>query len=1579
MSNISEDSSSPMRKKVRALDLLDKHMNQRSKQNNIGNSPSHMLAWMQNKLPPPSPKKLTEFMNPNTSPTPKRRKLNSPNCDLQQLKPTPNDSTTTEDVTILSQPSSKNINLKSPQTRYSISEEASPTTVAAKSVAFSDKIESAPTQMTDIGSSPRPLSASKPSKSILRNTHVRRRSRGSLTSNQLDFSDIEIMDGIVRETNPHNLDFWVSGEIHSLLDINDIAEFKYIIESGIHIISNPNEDYRARRFEVYATFNNIIPVMSSKNVSEITDKKFCILIDNLETLIPHSIDHLKIEQNELLSIAPKKNPFISRLYVQIVRLLALIASNFKVMKWLAKQHHLQNKFKELYKLSIQAITNDNSNKVIIAAQASFLREEKFGTYFLTNEEIQGIILSITHIKEINSNNLIYEKLLLVKSFLNKYPHPTVANVSIWLPQEVLPRILMDEEVYSTKIMATAISVLLDLLKKCLDFYKGYESIYNCIEVTPIKSSVPEKFLGQLRKADDDETVTLGILLRRHIEYLIVEKKEYKLAMDLWLSSVALLFNSPDRLLELLDFGSRREWIELNRTCFNQDDPQAKTHAIKVWRIMTYCIFANINKLPKESIRSVILLLLTPFHYLKESQEDPNSREGLLYFLTGVMYTLGSECKNMKEEQFSLILVELISPIYEIVSTTSIQFKVRAIKILIHALRAVFPDAFTTSENKEHHPVRVIASVGVAINDITPFSVALIQSNFNSIKNLISFTIGNNIGEDLLNYQVFQLLLEMVPDSSRENKEILVNLCEIFWGISNVVNPDASSFELVFKITTTIPKKFSSIFFKNDSDFFFKYIQLSKEKLPSCTDLTINLLKTLLLHSSRSVPDVFIIASFLKLGDERTTVYITNWIGSTYLQPKISVQEYECLIYILNTISEPPVIDNILSLFLKVSISGDFFNKLEFDSWKDDNVEHFLKSYIQKLNPKIHSIISYFEDVSPRRRHIFYNIAPTLIRTGNQSIIESIIKKNPQLIDCVGEMSFQDIFEITPEVHYDYFIDNFPQFSDRVQTAILPWILTKEEYLHKTKPIEDYIFKESTDNKPNKMNSNLVEDLFNNIFSNKLWKPLNIFIGWCVTHNKKQYVDILFNGFDMDKSCLNELDPVYLAALSDASNLTTRKFIKVLKNYFSEQTNDKVCDLINTLIRKNKFHILLKCKGEFCFFLTKRQISSTDDESQKVMSSFHKFLDVLIIQKKKDVIEFLNELLTYMEEKDCRHYIYIARNVLLHPSFVSKKFYMTKGYRKCVKELGLWYSASIEGQLRPFEVTKSEAVGNTEYSNSSGVKIDRTENGIKPGIEKNTDSKYLGSGNDYELQVPATQFSELSSTQLPTATSTQLQDVPLSQSYEKERIQRNVTHKFEGRKLILSVNSTIDRSKQNDTSVPDLILTAGLDNPSKQSQPERNVIKQIKKDKEEEYEEENSIIQAIRIPIFNSLKVSDNQIKSSITSQKLSENKNLTIQQISKPIEKKNQFFAEIDHIGNNNNKKPFEVNLEEPNLIIETKETNAFTEVTSMQKITTIIKNLRELSPDDLSELTSLEKTTLRVQLLQFMLHLDESNEINLK
>nr|CAI6411419.1 CLL_HP1_G0004380.mRNA.1.CDS.1 [Saccharomyces cerevisiae] len=102
---------------------------------------------------------------------------------------------------------------------------------------FSDRIESSPIYRIP-GSSPKPSPSSKPGKSILRNRLPSVRTVSDLSYNKLQYTQHKLHNGNIftspyKETkvNPRALEYWVSGEIHGLVDNESVSSLKKLLRA----------------------------------------------------------------------------------------------------------------------------------------------------------------------------------------------------------------------------------------------------------------------------------------------------------------------------------------------------------------------------------------------------------------------------------------------------------------------------------------------------------------------------------------------------------------------------------------------------------------------------------------------------------------------------------------------------------------------------------------------------------------------------------------------------------------------------------------------------------------------------------------------------------------------------------------------------------------------------------------------------------------------------------------------------------------------------------------------------------------------------------------------------------------------------------------------------------------------------------------------------------------------------------------------------------------------------------------------------------------------------------------------------
>lgn len=254
-------------KKIKALDVLDKHMSHRSSlKKGTVMSGSSGLNFSENTM-----------LNPNNAES------------IYQRSPTPR------------RPHESNTIMQD-YDNYSIIHHIGKSPVSSpirKGVSFSDRIESSPASQ-HLGSSPvKPSSMTKPpSKSILKYTPLNtyKHEKSKLRKSPVKPSHLSI--------DPFSLDFWVEGEVRNLINSNNVAEFRKIIEGGLYVLNYG----KSRDFEIYATFNNIIPSLNGVILNDIMNQKTEVIIDNLDPLMTISLTVMNKLQEASFIATEEKGP-----------------------------------------------------------------------------------------------------------------------------------------------------------------------------------------------------------------------------------------------------------------------------------------------------------------------------------------------------------------------------------------------------------------------------------------------------------------------------------------------------------------------------------------------------------------------------------------------------------------------------------------------------------------------------------------------------------------------------------------------------------------------------------------------------------------------------------------------------------------------------------------------------------------------------------------------------------------------------------------------------------------------------------------------------------------------------------------------------------------------------------------------------------------------------------------------------------------------------------------------------------------------------------------------------------------------
>lgn len=1257
---------------MRAIDRLDQHMMKRSMKNNKSSSPSGpFVPWLSHKFPSNPQSGPNGSQNHEiSSPSPKKRKTAS-------LSPPRNMEPNTNG----------HPNIFPIETRVVTSVQSSP---IKKTVAFSDRLESSPTQETP-KSSPRPSSLQKPVKSILRNTDTLRKCVSDISFKRPPFLNENIDGNKIDRTfgiDPHRLEFWTGGEVHSMIDPYDVHEFFNIIDGGLEILSRKTVESAMKRFEIYATFNNIMPSSLPRGSTDIAERKLNVIIDQMELIVNVCLPHLKEEQQKLLSSGEKKDPFSSRLYVQIVRFFNFILSNFKLLKWLTTKAHLQKNLKSIYELSLEALTNDNANKVIVAAQISFLADSKFGTFFLDNDEITSIIRTIPSIKEIQSANLINEKLMLIKSLIAKYPRLMMDHVSVWFCGEVLPRILIENELNSTKVVATAVSTALDLLKKQIDFSKSHEEIYRCVEILSVDDVVPKKLLTRFASSQDDNLAsipqpTLGQLLRKQIRYLITTKQEYKLAMDLWLALVGLLFNNIDRL-EYLSAHIDNEWLNLNLICFQAPSAQAKLLSLKVWRVLTYSVCTHLENETVKSIK-IVYLLQRPFEFAQREQYDFNVMEGLIFHLTGIIYTAFSAQSSMSVEKFGLLWNYLLKPIYtdRIFPSTSIQLRSRATMLLLRLLGGRVmeqqPIMEHQREKQQHHlhrninkngghPIKVIASAGISARDIQPLSSNIIGTNFTTIKDLVFEVIRSNSSNLSQNSELIIALLKQIPNRL-VNGHFLQKSVELIQDILIQRKEDKNVDNYFIQLTCCLTSQFTDLFFENQKNFE-TYLRKFEFIFSVNPDTKVKLLKELIIGLRGKVPEFFLIESFLEPENWSIRKYVSNWIGSMLLSPSIPYEHFCSLVRIVNAVPTTEVLQNFLDLASKVPFEVDLFHSLSFKNWDEKELTLFLKNSITK-NPKSNRPIlySFLGNILRENEKLFSTLLPVLCQFGHYEIIGLVLTHCPTFLKHTLNVDDEAFDRILPLEILSYLLKELLNYETRLQLRIIRWALKHKQFnilFKNPSTLQKFLFQKCTHPEDALEKDKILLDLLRSIMLEEEWTYLSLLVIWCMENNK---IGHLTTGFPKENLLsLLHLTPQALALMVNQCGSLNSTIIEAVKTSFLTNPTEFNILLIEELIALSKFQIFILCGKEIVTFFLDNANSLSTAERNAVLSIFEKLLTSLMGQKKSLVLDFVEEISTKLPETPNSYLLKIITILAEQLQMNGKKLRKESRFREALQHL-----------------------------------------------------------------------------------------------------------------------------------------------------------------------------------------------------------------------------------------------------------------------------------------------------------------------
>ena len=1224
--------------KTKALDALDKHMTQRStlKKSLAANGPN-VLA-------------LSESLVLNHLPS------NSEN--VYQRSPTPRRSRES-DVVMLEDKSSGLI------FEEDTGEKALLSSPIRKGVSFSDRVESSPTMQT-MGSSPiRPSSMTKPpARSILKHPslHYSKHDRPSSRNSPSKASHLSI--------DPSSTNFWVEGEIKSMINTNNVAEFKKILKGGLHVLNVT----KTRDFEIYATFNNVIPSMNGVILNDIVHQKIDVLIECLDELLDTSIYALSHLQESLL-LQQKKDPFKSRCFIQVIRFLTLLFSNFKIIKFLDGNLSLQLKFIEVLKACEESLTHSNTNKVMVIYPLTLLKEEKFGQFYLPDSQIRQLVNSVFTMKYIDSTNVQCERLMVLKQFLQKYSKVMLETLRTWFPSEVAARYLMEDRVTSAKTRSCCNLIILDLLRKCISNDKVRTAIIE-IESLSLKSVVENCPFGTEVDVEYTEFIkdqTLGTALCNKLISLMNDKEEYKLSMDFWLGMTGLLFNSTKNLSLLLEpVGSR--WLAVNDVCFNSKKSNLRGLAIKNRRILNYMIITTItHDIDNHVLDALIQIVMRPFEF----PDNEGLSEYIIFAFNSIMYLTCCDYKDMSSKRFALLFEVILKPLFQRINQPTLLpiLGPQAHQILPRIIR-LFSDEENSSPRRSigFQPLKALSTIGIDLPDFEPMSNTILENNWNSIVELLKGMIawpGFNSQNSLM---MLQHCIRRSPSVIPSNQACAQSL-EYLKLILEKGEIDRN--EEVFKtIIRSLAEKYELHLFSNSSILLTKIFPM--DQVTSAVQF--EMFKNIFQLVKPFVKPLLLFGYFDRFNNDLISNYIANIVGSMLIPTNMSQQEYKSLLQIVNKMPVPEVIDNLFTWLRKTDNWGSIAGELNLSTWNDHLFANFIQKWIQEQkNSWSQETVRMLTESLWNRPAAFKELTALLINAEQTQIIKDTLEKNPDIIDDISPLGDLSLLDILPATLVKSSFSKIQQYDDVIKTKLFLCISTLDEISiikSNTELLYQLLLPTDDDVSLNNDRNTIMDMLLKSSIGHQDWDLLSMLFEVCLLRrDSDKIVDFLTAG----KIKFENIKPNTIARMINESGKLNSDLIDFLRDSFKNLNPSYVIDLMEQLLKQTKYQVFDIITEELLSFIFDIRQQLSADDKERLKGIFPAIVDYFVGSNPKiltDIMKYVVNIMKSAKEKQYGSSLIVL--FLNHPDF------KIQGNKTLLKKLNVFKANAKRNSTRQYK-------------------------------------------------------------------------------------------------------------------------------------------------------------------------------------------------------------------------------------------------------------------------------------------------------
>lgn len=1237
--------------KIKALDVLDKHITQRSAlKKTLTMNGQNVLALNENMTLNPAPALVPTTDNVyQRSPTPRNRRDIAIKRDRDTMDASPSP-------------------LSSP---------------IRKGVSFSDQIESSPIEHQIASSPMRPSSMTKPpSKSILKQYSLKVE-RSSLRGSPRKPTHLSI--------DPFSPTFWPEGEILRMINPNNVAEFRKIIEGGIHVLNSG----KTRDFEIFASFNNIVPSMNGVILNDVVHHKIEVIIENLEPLLNISLTILKNLQNSLL-LQLKKDPFKSRCYIQVVRFLTVIFSNFKVIKHLDGNLNLQLKFTEVLKKCEETLTHKNTSKVMVIYPLTLLKEEKFGQFYLPDAQIKHLVHSVFQMRYIDSSNVQCERLMVLKQFLQKYNKIMIKSLPEWFPVEIAGRYLAEEKLSSPKIRSCCNLLLLDLLRKSITSDKMVHDIHDLLSIPFNKIKTLPQFSEDANWGSMDANpcnLTLLEALCKKLKLLIDERDEYKLSMDYWLGIVGLLFNTPETMPLLLQpVGSM--CLEVNSSLLQSQNKVACGTAIKSRRIINFMIVTNLTlDMGSTMLNGLLKIILEPF--------NPDNSEGLYEYLTflfnGLMYLVCCDNRTMSPKKFEFLYKHILVPLFSDISDSQLRSTLgyQAQHIFSRILRSCSDDEGSSPRRSTgFQPLKALSTNGVDLTDFEPMDNAILENNWSSIVNLLKSIIDWSGFAPQNSLTSLQHLIRRAP-STIPMSQTCCTLLDLLSLILNKGKIDRNGD--AFKTTIrTFAEKFELHLFDDDSIFLthiFPMNGISEEE-------QFNLFKEILQQVKPFVKPLLLFGCFHSIENSLISNYTANIVGSMLLPTNMSDLEYKTLLKIVNKTPIPEIIDNLFTWLRKTGKWKSLANELNLSSWDDHLFANFIQKWLQEQkNTWSEETINMISESLWRRPEAFKQLSSILINSGQIQPIKDTLTKNPDIIDDISLLGDLPLLEVLPKPLVISSFTHINQYDDVIKTKLFLCACAQEEYeviRANLKLLHQLLVPTDDDVSLNNDRNVIIDLLIKYSISNKFYDLVSMVIEVCLL---RKDVDRIIEIFSHHQITFSVLEAKIIAMMVNNIGKLNSELIEYLRNVFISGESSYGIAIMEELLKETKYQVFNVLREDVLKFSFNNDHKLTENEKERLKKIFPLIVDYYVEDNSKSLIDIMKIILNIMKTSKDKQY-----GTSLVVMFLNHSEFKIQGNKTLMKKLNV-YKANAK---RLATIRKYQFISPNETRDSPAQKPDVIE-------------------------------------------------------------------------------------------------------------------------------------------------------------------------------------------------------------------------------------------------------------------------------